>query len=110
MRVDMSKYVTVEEMRALEANADYFGVSYGELMENAGRKAAESVIARYKQCKVLVVCGTGNNGGDGLVVARFLAQAGYQYCGLAPWQGGEHSARAGAGQPGDRPGNGYPGH
>ena len=73
----MSKYVTVEEMRALEANADFFGVSYGELMENAGRKAAETIIARYKQCKVLVVCGTGNNGGDGLVVARFLAQAGY---------------------------------
>ncbi len=69
--------VTVEEMRALEANADYFGVSYGELMENAGRKAAESIIALYKQCTVLVVCGTGNNGGDGFVVARLLAQAGY---------------------------------
>ena len=54
MRVDMSKYVTVDEMRAIEANADYFGVSYGELMENAGRKATQTVIARYKQCKVLV--------------------------------------------------------
>ena len=74
----MFKYVTVEEMRALEANADYFGVSYGEMMENAGRKSAETIIARYKQCKVLVVCGTGNNGGDGFVVARFLSQAGYQ--------------------------------
>src|SRR5271157_497392 len=74
----MFKYVTVEEMRALEANADYFGVTYGMLMENAGRKAAESIIARYKQCKVLAVCGTGNNGGDGLVVARFLEEAGYQ--------------------------------
>lgn len=74
----MKGHITVEEMRALEANADYFGVSYGELMENAGRKAAETIIARYKQCKVLVVCGTGNNGGDGFVVARFLARAGYQ--------------------------------
>jgi NAD(P)H-hydrate epimerase len=74
----MSKYVSVEEMRALEANADFFGVSYGELMENAGRKSAETILARYKQCKVMVICGTGNNGGDGFVVARFLAQAGYQ--------------------------------
>ena len=73
----VKKIITVEEMRALEANADYFGVSYGELMENAGRKAAESIIALYKQCTVLVVCGTGNNGGDGFVVARLLAQAGY---------------------------------
>ena len=62
---DVKNIITVEEMRALEANADYFGVSYGELMENAGRKAAESIIALYKQCTVLVVCGTGNNGGDG---------------------------------------------
>ena len=46
MRVDMSKYVTVDEMRAIEANADYFGVSYGESMENAGRKAAETIIAK----------------------------------------------------------------
>lgn len=71
------KYVTVDEMRALEANADFFGVSYGELMENAGRKAAETIIAHYKKCRVLVVCGTGNNGGDGFVVARFLRDAGY---------------------------------
>lgn len=73
-----SHFVTVEEMRALEANADYFGVSYGELMENAGRKSAESIIALYKRCRVLVVCGTGNNGGDGFVVARFLENAGYK--------------------------------
>lgn len=73
----MREIITVERMQALEANADYFGVTYGELMENAGRKAAESIAALYKPCMVLVVCGTGNNGGDGFVVARLLAQAGY---------------------------------
>lgn len=64
-------------MRALEANSDYFGVSYGELMENAGRKAAETIISRFRRCTVLVVCGTGNNGGDGFVIARYLATAGF---------------------------------
>ncbi len=71
------EFISIDEMRALEANADYFGVSYGQMMENAGRKAAESIIARHKKCRVLVVCGTGNNGGDGFVVARLLHEAGY---------------------------------
>lgn len=71
------KPVTVEEMRTLEADADYFGVTRGMLMENAGRKAAESIIALQAKCQVLVVCGTGNNGGDGFVTARYLEKAGY---------------------------------
>jgi len=72
----MTQYVTVEEMRALEANADYFGVGYGTLMENAGKKVADLIIALYGHRKVLVVCGKGNNGGDGFVAARHLAVAG----------------------------------
>ncbi|OPY29617.1 MAG: putative carbohydrate kinase [Methanocella sp. PtaU1.Bin125] len=73
----MNEFVTVEEMRALEANADYFGVGFGDLMENAGRAAAEAIAARYPPCRTLVVCGKGNNGGDGFVVARLLALKGY---------------------------------
>lgn len=71
-------YVTVEEMRALEANADYFGVSYEDLMENAGRATAEAIAARFKPCRVLAVCGRGNNGGDGFVIARLLTHKGYE--------------------------------
>ena len=74
----MERYVTVEEMRALEANADYFGVGYGTLMENAGRAVADVIIARYSPHRTLVVCGKGNNGGDGFVVTRYLTLKGFQ--------------------------------
>lgn len=70
-------YITVDEMRALEANADYFGVSYGQMMENAGSAVADRIMARYRPCRTLVVCGKGNNGGDGFVAARRLAQNGF---------------------------------
>ena len=61
------------EMRALELNSAYFGVPVAELMENAGRSVADFVRKRTKAgSSVLVVCGTGNNGGDGFVAARYL--------------------------------------
>jgi hydroxyethylthiazole kinase-like uncharacterized protein yjeF len=50
------------------------------LMENAGRSATEAIVNRWPERArhTLVVCGTGNNGGDGFVVARQLAGAGCQ--------------------------------
>ncbi len=42
------------------------------LMETAGRKSAEFLAERYAGKRFLIVCGTGNNGGDGLVIARYL--------------------------------------
>ncbi len=66
-------------MRALEANAEYYGVSLLQLMENAGGSVAQEVTARFPEGKkVAVFCGLGGNGGDGFVVARHLLSAGYK--------------------------------
>ena len=73
--------VTVAEMRELEARAEReYGLSSHILMENAGKSAAD-ILAQYirqqrplEGLNVLFLIGPGNNGGDGLVVARYLAQ------------------------------------
>lgn len=72
------KVVTVEEMRRIEAASDAAGHSYGAMMEQAGQAVADAVRQRREvQGKhVLVLVGPGNNGGDGLVTARHLADAG----------------------------------
>ncbi|HVQ01630.1 MAG TPA: NAD(P)H-hydrate dehydratase [Candidatus Thermoplasmatota archaeon] len=65
-----------KEIRVLDRNAEFYGVPTSQLMENAGRSTAEIVKSVVKATKktVLVLCGTGNNGGDGLVAARYLSQ------------------------------------
>ncbi len=75
--------VTVAEMRELEARADReYGLTSHILMENAGKSAAE-ILANYTRRRqaiagreVLLLIGPGNNGGDGLVVARYLEEWG----------------------------------
>jgi hydroxyethylthiazole kinase-like uncharacterized protein yjeF len=68
------EYVTPEAMRELEKEASSYGLSVKDLMENAGRGVAEFILSRFGPGKrVCVVCGGGNNGGDGLVAARYLS-------------------------------------
>ena len=68
--------ISATEMRVLDANAQHFGISILDLMENAGRAVAEAAQRDFGVTgkRVLVVCGTGNNGGDGFVAARLLAE------------------------------------
>jgi NAD(P)H-hydrate epimerase len=62
------------EANTLDRNSEYLGISTLQLMENAGRSVAEVVSARFGAgSSVLVYCGVGRNGGDGMVAARHLA-------------------------------------
>ncbi|MDX1414673.1 MAG: NAD(P)H-hydrate dehydratase [Candidatus Promineifilaceae bacterium] len=71
------KIFTVAEMVAAEKAADASGVTYDMMMEIAGRSVAEAIIERVptREQKILILVGPGNNGGDGLVAGRYLAQA-----------------------------------
>ncbi|MBA3046314.1 MAG: NAD(P)H-hydrate dehydratase [Candidatus Thermoplasmatota archaeon] len=64
------------ESRVLDINAAALGVSTADLMENAGKAVAGHVSGMKIKDRILVICGPGNNGGDGLVAARHLALAG----------------------------------
>ena len=70
-------YITRDEARALDRRAmDTFAVPGIVLMENAGRGMAVLLLSLGVQGLVVVTCGKGNNGGDGLVIARHLDIAG----------------------------------
>ncbi len=72
------KILTADEMGVTDrVTTDRFGISSLELMEHAGRAVARFVLRELPQCRrIVVLCGKGNNGGDGLVAARYLAEAG----------------------------------
>lgn len=64
--------VTSLQMKEIERKADAAGLSYYQMMENAGTGAAALIDKAFpvSEKKVLIICGKGNNGGDGFVAAR----------------------------------------
>jgi ADP-dependent NAD(P)H-hydrate dehydratase / NAD(P)H-hydrate epimerase len=74
----MIELLSNAEMQQADRLAIAGGVAGVELMEHAGTAVAAAVAARHPEgSSVVVLCGTGNNGGDGFVAARVLAQRGY---------------------------------
>ena len=69
--------ITVEQMRAIDAASAGAGVPTRMLMENAGRAVADAIAARFTPRPTAVLCGPGNNGGDGWVAARHLKVMGW---------------------------------
>ena len=83
MKIDGKEYRTVtrEKMREMDRIAiEEYRIPGIILMENAGRSAAECVLTAYREKgfagPVLILCGKGNNGGDGFVIARHLHNRG----------------------------------
>jgi hydroxyethylthiazole kinase-like uncharacterized protein yjeF len=71
---------TCAEMAAADAAAAQLGVAGATLMAAAGAAVARHIAARFERQRCVVLCGPGNNGGDGYVVARHLAAAGWPVC------------------------------
>ena len=69
--------LTIDEMYRADAAAMAAGVPGLELMENAGRAITDAILERWQPCQTVILCGPGNNGGDGFVVARLLAEQGW---------------------------------
>jgi NAD(P)H-hydrate epimerase len=72
-----NEIVTVAEMIAADRFAALRGVPSLTLMENAGRTVADEILIQWQPRKTVVLCGPGNNGGDGFVVARLLKLRGW---------------------------------
>src|SRR5579859_2229732 len=74
---DALALLTPEEMARADAFAAAAGRSTDALMQAAGEAVAAAIIAHWSPRKTLILCGPGNNGGDGFVAARVLQDAGW---------------------------------
>lgn len=77
---DAARSLSAAEIQSLERTVIGSGRVAGEtLMERAGRGVVEAVLARHPNAgRAVILCGPGNNGGDGYVVARMLTDAGWE--------------------------------
>ncbi|MXQ07353.1 NAD(P)H-hydrate epimerase [Alphaproteobacteria bacterium GH1-50] len=85
----MTELLTAAQMRAIEEEAIASGRVTGlELMERAGRGVVEAMLSQWPELRdgpqyAVILCGPGNNGGDGFVVARLLTELGWRVSVLA---------------------------
>jgi hydroxyethylthiazole kinase-like uncharacterized protein yjeF len=73
----LNRLLTPKEMGEADRQTIQKGVPEFALMQNAGQVVADYVQTYFEPCTVGVLCGPGNNGGDGFVVARLLREAGW---------------------------------
>ena len=73
----MFEILTADEMRRTDQSAIAGGIKGIELMTAAGHAVAHRIAQDYTPCPVLVLCGKGNNGGDGFIIAGLLEKAGW---------------------------------
>ena len=91
----MREILTASQMRACDTyTSEYFGIDSAVLMERAALTTFISICncgKMYEDSRTLIVCGTGNNGADGLALARIMFEGGYSadYC--IPFDNGKHS-------------------
>ena len=68
--------LSAENMKLAEEASHSRGISWFDMMENAGKGCAEAILSTGKKGKTVILCGKGKNGGDGLVIARHLFDGG----------------------------------
>lgn len=70
--------LTAENMKKAEAKANEAGLSFYTMMERAGNSCGDVIANQNRESKVVILCGKGKNGGDGLVIAQRLWQKGFR--------------------------------
>jgi len=67
--------ISYKELRVLDSNSEYYGITQLKLMESAGKGVADFINKiNLENKKIIFFCGLGNNGGDGFVAARYLSE------------------------------------
>ena len=67
--------ISYTELKVLDINSKFYGVTPLKLMESAGKGVATFINSKFEENKkIIFICGLGNNGGDGFVAARYLSE------------------------------------